>query len=55
MEASKQHHGVAASGEGGGALTPWSPPVLTVGSVNEVTRAGTTSSRNDGASVFSPS
>jgi hypothetical protein len=31
---------------------PWSAPVLTVHSVTEVTRAGSTSSRNDGTSVY---
>lgn len=36
------------------ALRPWSAPMLTVGSVNEVTRSGSTSSKNDGSSNFSP-
>lgn len=33
---------------------PWNPPVLTVAVVSEITRSGTTSSQNDGATVFSP-
>lgn len=37
------------------ALKPWAAPILTVHSVNDVTRAGTTSSKNDGVTVYSPS
>ncbi len=39
----------------GRALRTWSAPVLTVGSVGEVTRSGDTSSNNDGSSNYAPS
>lgn len=38
----------------GKVLRPWSAPVLTVGSVGEVTRSGSTSSVNDGSSQYAP-
>lgn len=35
-------------------LRPWHPPVLKVEHVDEITRSGSTSSRNDGSSIFAP-
>lgn len=35
-------------------LLPWTAPDLTIHSTSDITRSGSTSSRNDGSSVYAP-